>query len=94
MAIKTFGNSRTKKVFAGEFVPELAADVCSRAYLRLHLINAAANIMALRLPPSNRLEKLRGNLKEWYSIRINRQWRIIFKWNGNDAFDVMIVDYH
>jgi toxin HigB-1 len=50
--------------------------------------------MDLIIPPSNRLEKLKGNLKEYYSIRINDQWRIIFKWNNGNAYEVEIIDYH
>jgi proteic killer suppression protein len=57
-------------------------------------INAATKIETLRVPPGNRLEKLTGNLQEYWSIRINKQWRVIFKWNNGDASDVDIVDYH
>ena len=58
------------------------------------MINNSQNTMDLQIPPSNRLEKLKGNLKEYYSIRINDQWRIIFKWGKGNAWDVEIVDYH
>ena len=58
------------------------------------MINNAQNINDLRIPPANHLEKLAGNLSDYYSIRINKQWRIIFQWINNDAFDVQIVDYH
>lgn len=57
-------------------------------------INAATKIETLRVPPGNHLEKLQGDLKDYWSIRINNQWRIIFKWEDGDAFDVDIVDYH
>jgi len=57
-------------------------------------INAAATIEMLAVPPGNHLEKLRGDLAGYWSIRINRQWRIIFKWHDNTAIDVDIVDYH
>jgi proteic killer suppression protein len=56
--------------------------------------NNSTNINDLRVPPSNRLEKLSGNLKEFYSIRINDQWRIIFKWKSSNAFEVEIIGYH
>ena len=57
-------------------------------------INAATKVETLRIPPSNNLEKLSGNLKGYWSIRVNKQWRIIFKWNDSEACDVDIVDYH
>lgn len=58
------------------------------------MINNAHNINDLRVPPANHLEKLSGSLKGFYSIRINNQWRIIFDWDNNHAFDVQIIDYH
>lgn len=58
------------------------------------MINNAQNIGDLKIPPANNFEKLKGDLKEYYSIRINKHWRIIFKWKNNDAFDVQIIDYH
>jgi len=60
----------------------------------LDQINAAPSLDFLRVPPSNRLEKLRGNLAGFRSLRVNDQWRIIFRWKNNDALDVEIVDYH
>ena len=58
------------------------------------MLNNSQDIADLRIPPANRLEKLTGNLKGFYSIRINNQWRIIFKWQGGNAFEVEIIDYH
>ena len=58
------------------------------------MVNNAISINDLRIPPANRLEKLKGTLKGHYSIRINEQWRIIFKWKSTDAFEVKIIDYH
>jgi proteic killer suppression protein len=58
------------------------------------MINNAQDIADLRIPPANRLEKLAGRLKDFYSIRINDQWRIIFKWQSGNAYEVEIVDYH
>lgn len=58
------------------------------------MLNNSQDIMDLRIPPSNRLEKMTGNLKDFYSIRVNRQWRIIFKWNDGNASEVEIIDYH
>lgn len=61
---------------------------------KLRMLNNAVDMSDLRIPPANRLEKLSGNLKGFYSIRINDQWRIIFKWNAGNAFEVDIIDYH
>ncbi len=61
---------------------------------KLRMLNNSQTINDLRIPPSNRLEKLTGNLKEFYSIRINKQWRIIFKWRQGNASEVGIIDYH
>lgn len=58
------------------------------------MINNAQDINDLRIPPANRLEKLKGNLKDHYSIRVNDQWRIIFEWVNNDAYGIKILDYH
>jgi proteic killer suppression protein len=58
------------------------------------MLNSSSDIIDLRVPPSNKLEKLKGNLKEFYSIRVNNQWRIIFKWQGNNAYQVELIDYH
>ena len=58
------------------------------------MLNNAQDVNDLRIPPANRLEKLKGNLEDYYSIRINNQWRIIFQWLNNDSYDVKIVDYH
>ena len=58
------------------------------------MLNNYVDIADLRIPPSNRLEKLSGKLKDFYSVRINDQWRIIFRWNNGNASDVEIIDYH
>jgi len=58
------------------------------------MINNAQDVNDLRIPPANRLDKLKGDLQEYYSIRINNQWRIIFIWINNDAYEIRIVDYH
>jgi len=61
---------------------------------KLRMLNNSINLADLRIPPSNRLEKLSGKLKQFYSIRINDQWRIIFRWESGNAFEVEILDYH
>jgi toxin HigB-1 len=61
---------------------------------KLRMINNAQNLLDLKIPPANKLEKLKGELKDYYSIRINDQWRIIFIWNNTNAEEVEIIDYH
>ena len=64
------------------------------AYRKLRYLNNAQTLNDLRIPPANRLEKLKGDRSGQHSIRINDQWRICFRWRGNDAYDVEIADYH
>ena len=92
--IKSFGNKETEKIWEGIRSKKLPNEIQNIARRKLRMINNAQNINDLRIPPSNHLEKLGGNLKEFYSIRINKQWRIIFIWENDNAFEVEIVDYH
>ncbi len=78
----------------GEKVKEFAVDLQEIARRKLRMLNNSQNITDLQIPPSNRLKKLKGDLKEYYSIRINDRWRIIFKWTIGNAYDVEITDYH
>jgi len=73
---------------------KLPTELHDKARRLLDQVNAAPRLEFLRIPPSNRLEKLRGNLAKYWSLRINDQWRIIFRWDNNDALDVEIIDYH
>ena len=91
--IRSFGDKRTESLFADEFVAEFEA-IARRAKRKLEALNAASRLEDLQMPPSNHLEKLRGNLKDFYSIQVNEQWRVIFKWHTGDADEVRIVDYH
>lgn len=91
--IKSFGDRQTERLFNDAPVRRFQ-DIARRAKRKLESIHAAARLEDLAVPPSNRLEKLRGGLKEFHSIRINDQWRVIFKWVDNNAHDVSIVDYH
>jgi proteic killer suppression protein len=91
--IKSFGDRRTKRLFADQVVREFEG-IARRAKRKLEALHAAGRLDDLRVPPSNRLEKLKGDLKAFHSIRINDQWRIIFRWLDGDAHDVAIVDYH
>ncbi|MEN8187918.1 MAG: type II toxin-antitoxin system RelE/ParE family toxin [Bacteroidota bacterium] len=92
--IKTFGDKETEKILNGFQSRKLPTNIQNVARRKLRMINNAQNINDLRVPPANRLEKLSGNLEEFHSIRINKQWKIIFKWTNDNAFDVQIVDYH
>jgi toxin HigB-1 len=92
--IVSFGSKEAKKIWDGERIKGLPTDLQEIARRKLRMLNNSQNIADLQIPPSNRLEKLKGNLKEYYSIRINDQWRVIFKWEKGNASQVEIVDYH
>lgn len=92
--IRSFGDKQTEIVYHGERSRMLPPDIQSRANMKLFRIDQATQLEQLALPPSNRLEALSGGLKGFWSIRINQQWRIVFRWNAGDAFDVKITDYH
>ena len=92
--IISFGSKKTEKIWNGERVAKLPMEIQTIGRRKLRMLNNSQNIADLRIPPSNRLEKLSGNLKDFYSIRINDQWRIIFQWNNGQASEVEIVDYH
>ncbi|MFT3919607.1 type II toxin-antitoxin system RelE/ParE family toxin [Cloacibacterium sp.] len=92
--IVNFGNKETEKIWNGIVSKKLPREIQEVAKRKLRMINNSIDVTDLRIPPANRLEKLIGDLKEFYSIRINNQWRIIFKWKNGNAFDVEIMDYH
>ena len=92
--IANFGNKETEKIWSGIISKKFPMEIQEVARRKLRMINNSIDIMDLRIPPANRLEKLKGDLKEFYSIRINNQWRIIFKWRHGNAFEVEIIDYH
>ena len=92
--IKSFADKETKKIFNREFSRKLPPDIQRPARRKLEMLNAAGALQDLRLPPSNRLEKLAGKRQGQHSIRINDQWRLCFVWKGSDAYTVEIVDYH
>ncbi|MBC7693923.1 MAG: type II toxin-antitoxin system RelE/ParE family toxin [Burkholderiales bacterium] len=92
--IVSFGDKTTQKTWEGERVKGFATDIQEITRRKLRMLNNSVDIKDLMIPPSNRLENLRGNLKEFYSIRVNDQWRIIFKWENGNAFDVELIDYH
>jgi proteic killer suppression protein len=90
--IRSFGDRRTEALFQDEFVREFQG-IARPAKRKLEALNAASRLDDLMVPPSNRLEKLKGNLKEFYSIRVNDQWRVTFKWIDGEPREVRIVDY-
>lgn len=92
--IKSFSDRDTERLFSREPVRRLGPDLQRVALRKLRMLDAAASLDDLRIPPANRLEKLRGSRDGQYSIRINRQWRVCFAWRNGDAHDVEIVDYH
>jgi toxin HigB-1 len=92
--IRSFSDKRTERFFEEDICPAQWRQFESIAKRKLDMIDAAEVLTDLRVPPGNRLEKLRGDLEGWHSIRINDQWRIIFRWIENEAHDVKIVDYH
>jgi proteic killer suppression protein len=92
--IISFGSKETEKIWNGIRVKKMPIEVQNVGRRKLRMLNNSQDLMDLRIPPSNCLEKLSGNLKEFYSIRINKQWRIIFQWNNGNAAEVEIIDYH
>ncbi len=92
--IRTFKDKESEKIYFREYSKILPSDIQQIALRKLRMISRSVNLNDLRVPPANRLEKLRGKREGQYSIRINEQWRICFEWHGSDAFEVEIVDYH
>jgi len=92
--IQSFANAETERFFTTGKSRYIPSDIRTRATMRLTQLNAATRVEDLRLPPSNRLEALKGDRKGQWSIRINDQWRVCFRFDDGDAFDVEIVDYH
>lgn len=92
--IKSFANTDTERLFAREPVRRLPANLLRVMLRKLIVLDAVESLDDLRVPPGNRLEKLKGNRQGQHSIRVNDQWRICFQWSDGDAYDVEIVDYH
>ena len=92
--IKSFRDKETEKIFKRSFSKKFPSDIQHHARRKLIILDAATELNALRIPPGNRLEALKGDRKGQHSIRINDQWRICFKWKTEDAYDVEITDYH
>lgn len=92
--IKSFKSKEAEKIYQGRYSKRIPRDVQRFAARKLEMLAAASELGSLRIPPSNRLEKLKGDRAGQYSLRINDQWRICFMWKAGDAHEVEIVDYH
>jgi proteic killer suppression protein len=92
--IKSFADKVTAELFRREKVRALPPDILRNAYKKLLLIDAAGKLEDLKVPPGNKLEKLTGKSAGRYSIRINDQWRVVFVFEENNAYEVQITDYH
>ncbi|MYA34880.1 MAG: type II toxin-antitoxin system RelE/ParE family toxin [Gemmatimonadales bacterium] len=92
--IKGFRDRDAERLFQRRTVPRLGPDVQRIALRKLRMLDAAVDLADLRVPPGNRLEKLKGDRADQYSMRINKRWRICFLWRSGNAYDVEIVDYH
>ncbi len=95
--IESFADDITEALFhgrSGSRTRRIPAPIRKRAVRKLDMLNAAQSLQDLRSPPGNRLEQLRGDLRGLYSIRVNEQWRIVFRWESGNAFGVGIADYH
>lgn len=92
--IKSFKDKETEKLFNRHFSKKLPQNLQHLARRKLVMLDAAPELNALRIPPGNRLETLKGDRKGQHSIRINDQWRVCFRWKTGDAYDVEIADYH
>jgi len=93
VVIRSFGDKLTDALFHDERVRQFTG-IARRAKRKLEAVNAARRLDDLLVPPSNRLEKLKGDLREFHSIRINDRWRVIFKWINGEPHEVRVVDYH
>ena len=92
--IRSFRSREAEALFDRQPVRRLPPDIHRSALRKLRMLNRAENLQDLRVPPANRLEALKGERKGQHSIRINDQWRVCFRWEQGDAYDVEIVDYH
>jgi proteic killer suppression protein len=92
--IVSFGSKETDQIWQGSQVKKIPIEVQKVGRRKLRMLNNAQNLTDLKIPPSNKLERLKGKAKDFYSIRINDQWRIIFRWQNTRAYEVAIVDYH
>ena len=92
--IRSFGDAETERVWNGLVSRKLPTNLQNMMRRKLRMLDSSRTLKDLRIPPGNRLEKLRGNQAGKHSIRVNQQWRIIFRWASDGAHDVRIIDYH
>ena len=92
--IISFGSKETEKIWNGDRVKNLPSEIQLVGRRKLRMLNNSQNLIDLRIPPSNKLEKLSGKMREFHSIRINDQWRFVSKWEVGNASEVTITDYH
>ena len=92
--IISFGSKETDKIWNAERVKKIPIEIQKIGRRKLRMLNNSQNLLDLKIPPSNRLEKLTGKLKDYHCIRINDQWRIVFFWKNNNSHEVTIMDYH
>jgi proteic killer suppression protein len=95
--IASFGDRATEDLYHGRLTARarrFAREVADAAQIKMDMLNAAAAVRDLRSPPGNRLETLKGDLKGRHSIRVNDQWRLVFRWQDGNAYDVRLMDYH
>ena len=94
LVIQSFKDKETERVFNRQRSAKLPHNIQQVALRKLRMLNRALTLNDLRVPPANRLEKLKGSREGQHSIRINNQWRICFEWLDGDAYEVEIIDYH
>jgi proteic killer suppression protein len=92
--IENFGDSATESIYRGLRVRGLPGNIQERARRKLRMINQARIVEDLQVPPGNRLEQLKGKLAGFWSVRINQQWRVVFRWEDGSKHEVKIIDYH
>ena len=92
--IISFRDRQTERIFHRERVKGISQELYDRIYLKLAKVDFASSLDDLKVPPGSRLEKLKGDRKGQYSIRVNDQWRVCFEWENGNAFNVEAVDYH
>jgi len=92
--IKSFKSKETEKIWKGVISTKLPTEIQNIIMRKLRMINNSESLSDLRIPPANHLEALKGDRKGQYSIKINDKWRICFKWNNGDCYDLEVVDYH
>jgi len=92
--IQSFACEETQRIYDGKVSRKLPQDLLNVMQRKLRMLDAASKIIDLRVPPNNQLEALKGNRRGQYSIRVNRQWRLCFRWSENGPANVELVDYH